>query len=114
MGILSKKLKEVYRLEFTKELKDIRGGENFCKVTEAKIINHLFGDSDYRAESEFKLVHKYSPYIKTKWWQRLNRLWVYPIFLCTLPLQWIIRGETGVETESDLGVILTKLIGNNW
>lgn len=114
MGILSKKLKEVYQHEFTNELKNLREYESLCKVTEAKIINHLFGDSDYRAESKFKLVHRWNPYIKTKWWQRINRLWVYPIFICTLPFQWILRGETGIATESDLGIILTKLIGNNW
>lgn len=114
MGILSKKLKEVYKLEFTKELKDLHGYENFCKVTEAEIINNLFGDGYSHAKSKFKLVHRHNPYTKTKWWQRINRLWVFPLFLCTLPFQWIIRGETGISTESDLGIILTKLIGSNW
>lgn len=114
MGILRQKLKEVYQHEFTKELKNLHGYGRLCKVTEVKIINHLFGDAYSNPRSKFKVVHRRDPYIKTKWWQRINRLWVFPLFLCTLPFQWIIRGETGIPTESDLGIILTKLIGSNW
>jgi hypothetical protein len=114
VGILSKKLQNVYKLEFTKELKNIRGYDKMCPSTIDKLTDHLFGDGYSHSESDFKLVHKLNPYIKSKWWQRINRLWVFPLFLCTIPFQWIIRGETGIATESDLGIILTKLIGSNW
>lgn len=111
MSKISRKYKEAYRYELEREIGHIRGNDAFCESTKKAILNHLFGDHDCRAESKFKVVHRYNPYIKCKWWQRVNKLWIYPLFMITIPFQWLLRGETGVQTDSILGHTIKRLIG---
>jgi len=55
----------------------------------------------------------------TKWmsshgatfWQRLNRLWFVPLYMLTIPFQWLIRGRMGFETTSKVGMMIQKLTG---
>ncbi|EII0952634.1 hypothetical protein LMW55_004149 [Salmonella enterica] len=41
-----------------------------------------------------------------KFWQRLNRLWFVPLYLLTIPFQWLIRGRIGFETTSKVAQII--------
>ncbi len=42
---------------------------------------------------------------------RLNKIWFYPLFIITIPIQWLIRGKVGVSRDSKIGRIIEKLIG---
>ncbi len=46
-----------------------------------------------------------------KLWQRLNRLWFVPVYMLTIPFQWLIRGKVGFEVTSKLGLICSKITG---
>ena len=43
--------------------------------------------------------------------QRINRLWFVPLYLLTIPFQWLFRGGVGVRNESKLGALMARLTG---
>jgi len=43
--------------------------------------------------------------------QRINRLWFVPLYLLTIPFQWLFRGEVGMRNESKMAKIMSKLTG---
>lgn len=43
--------------------------------------------------------------------QRLNRLWFVPLYLLTIPFQWLIRGRIGFETTSKVGAFFSRITG---
>lgn len=48
---------------------------------------------------------------KTTLLQRFNMLWLYPLFVVTVPFQWLFLGKVGVNTHSKFGKFIMKLIG---
>ena len=80
--------------------------------TVKQLLDLLYGDCYNDFESDYEVLFERDPYIKTTKLQRLNLFWVWPLWLVTIPFQYIIRGEYGVKKETKLGQILTKLIGN--
>ncbi|WP_407214440.1 hypothetical protein [Enterobacter hormaechei] len=44
-------------------------------------------------------------------WQRLNRLWFVPLYLLTIPIQWLIRGRMGFESTSKVGAFVSRITG---
>ncbi len=56
-------------------------------------------------------LYRYAPHTDSIG-QRLNKLWVYPLVLVSLPFQWLIKGSVGIKRETRLGQILVYLIGN--
>ena len=46
------------------------------------------------------------------WRQRLNHIWVLPLYCIILgPVLWICTGRFGVEPSSKFGTVLKKLVG---
>ncbi len=43
--------------------------------------------------------------------QRLNRLWIIPLYLVFMPFQWLFCGNTGFNHNSRLAVFLSRLTG---
>lgn len=43
--------------------------------------------------------------------QRLNRLWIIPLYLVFMPFQWLFCGNTGINHNSRLAVFLSRLTG---
>jgi hypothetical protein len=41
---------------------------------------------------------------------RLNVLWVWPLFLIFAPFQWIVTGDTGFDREKFAGRVLNYLV----
>lgn len=110
--MLGKKEKEMRATHFEEELKELFGYDKMDKFTKDKIIKHLFGDYESRPESNFKVVYRSKPDIKTTPIQRFNMLWVWPLYMLTLaPYNYITKGDTGVERESRLGKLISKLVG---
>lgn len=60
----------------------------------------------------FVLVHKKDPYITSTWKQRLNRVWVVPVYVVVIgPILYIKTGHWGVSPYSKMGEVLSYLIG---
>ena len=69
--------------------------------------------SDPEIDSDIKItVSKPSWQHETTLTQRLNRLWVYPLYTLIIgPAMWICTGYFGVYRESKIGALLNKLVG---
>lgn len=114
MGKISKEYKNTYRYELENEIQTRYAGEAIDKKTLDKILDLLFDGYEHRAESDYKVVLRYNPYIKETPLQRLNSLWVVPLYLLTIaPIKWIITGEKGIDSDSKLYKIISKLAGGN-
>lgn len=79
-----------------------------CK-DKAEVLDELFGNyyNDYYSNYN---VYVYLENKKTIW-NRLNLLWILPIWLLSIPFQWLFLGKVGVKSSSWLGNILFKLTG---
>lgn len=84
-------------------------GKSLRDLTKDELITLLFGNRDNDYTSNF-IVKCYDNYSKRTIWNRLNMLWVYPIFLMLLPFQYIITGDTGVNRNTKIGRIVDWLV----
>lgn len=67
---------------------------------------------DNSTESPFALVRIRDIYEKSKWWQRLNRLWVIPVYVLVIgPFSYIVYGKWHISYYSKIGKVISWLIG---
>lgn len=99
----------LHRYQLEKMLKD-EGFENHEEITIFLCGGRL---EDERHHFAYQVVDNTEWLSRgdAKFWQRLNRLWFVPLYLLTIPLQWLIRGKVGFETTSKLGMFCQKLTG---
>lgn len=103
-----KKTRKVYSHAVLKEMKEHQGIDN---PTANQVLAHLLGDADGWIASDYT-VRVYEE-VKTNPIQRLNAVWVYPIYaLIVAPIKWILTGRTGVRTESRFYSVLKFLLGD--
>ncbi|EPS0409769.1 hypothetical protein ACVAPW_000914 [Shigella sonnei] len=115
MWPIEKEEKKAHRHQFEQELMELYGAEKFDEFTKNKILGHLFGsvENDYSPESEFKIYWRYDPDVKTSPLQRINLLWVWPLYMIIVaPIKFIVTGSTGTSKDSMMGRVLSKLVGN--
>lgn len=66
--------------------------------------------TDNNAGRQYVVYHYKNPYtIQTSIWQRLNRFWVLPCLIISMPFTWLVCGKTGVNTHSKFGKWLAKI-----
>lgn len=103
--------RSVYNLSLKREIMeelDCRRGDNSAE----ELLNMLLGDGcDERPSWKFKL-YKYNECPRS-FLNRLNMIWVYPIFISSIPIQWLILGSVGVNRDSKIGSILNRLVRLN-
>lgn len=74
-----------------------------------EILEYLIDWRDY----DHTFVLKKEQHHKSTPLQRLNSLWVIPLYLLTVaPFFWIIKGNTGLRYGSRLRALLGKMTGN--
>lgn len=105
----------LYRSDLEKKLKE-QGFDNW------KEISRFLCEGDSGAYVDYSLdqsQYAYQVVDNTEWmerrdatfWQRLNRLWFVPLYLLTIPFQWLIRGRMGFETTSKVGAFFSRITG---
>lgn len=105
----------LHRIDLEAMLKE-NGFENW------KEISRLLCEGDSKAWIDYDLSqgqYAYQVVDNTKWmarcdakfWQRLNRLWFVPIYMLTIPFQWLIRGKVGFEATSKIGMLCRNITG---
>ncbi|MCW8352392.1 hypothetical protein [Citrobacter portucalensis] len=105
----------LYRFELEKRLKE-QGFENWQQ------ISRFLCDGDAKSWADIHddpKQYAYQVVDNTEWmsrrdatfWQRLNRLWFVPLYLLTIPFQWLIRGRMGFETTSKVGAFFSRITG---
>lgn len=99
-----KKKRRLYRHEFINEIGGLEG------KTAKDVIEALFGD--HENESDYRLVRAWFDAPNQKMWQRLNYLWFTPLYLLSVPFQWVFIGRVGMNRDSRFGMLVEKIIGN--
>jgi hypothetical protein len=74
-------------------------GDNFSA---GDLLEYLLEDSEYS-------IRKYE-HTQKSIFNRINMLWVYPLFLIMVPFQWLLCGDTGFKRESRAGKVLNFLV----
>lgn len=88
-------------------------GKKLSEVSKEEILS-LFPENMFerwaKNETDLKLTIEYEE--KSYWWQRLNYVWVLPLYVVVIgPIHWIATGSWGVERTSSFGKLLKKLVG---
>lgn len=89
-----------------KETEEARGIKN---PTAKEVLEYMIGDSDGWCNGEYTLW-KYEEVNKKNFIQRLNMLWVYPLFILTIPLQYLFTGSFGVNKNTRIGRVINWLV----
>lgn len=78
-----------------------------------KVVNILKGD-DWQNEGPYLIV-KYGWFRKeeVRVWQRANQLWFVPLYILSIPIQWLFTGNHGFKNESLVGKIISRITGLN-
>ncbi|MGC6389673.1 hypothetical protein ACMV8I_18710 [Ewingella sp. S1.OA.A_B6] len=81
-------------------------------IPDARKISRIICGEDDSPGHEFLLIdNSWDVGSGTTPLQRINRLWFVPIYLLTIPFQWLFRGEVGMRNESKMARIMAKLTG---
>lgn len=80
--------------------------------TPEEVLEYMIGDTDMWLGGEF-VVYRYKHRNKRSFLQRLNLLWVYPLFILTIPVQYLCIGRWGVNRNTLFGKLVFKLVGYN-
>lgn len=89
--------------------------ERLCRINKVQTVKQLVDtlyDSKLNEWDSVYSISRYNEPDKTKWWQRVNCLWVCPLMVIHNVVNWFRTGHfEGVRKESKLGKILVKLVG---
>lgn len=98
------RVNKAYQSNLLKDFKDCP----YLPKTPEGLIEYLFDDdigSDY-------IVYRFKEqYDKTTLTQRLNRIWVLPLWFAIAPFKWLLTGHSGVNQHSKFGKWLAKITG---
>lgn len=105
----------LHRFDLEKVLKE-QGFENWEKISRFLCEGTTEGyyDSDLTdAQYAYQVVDntKWRGTRDAKFWQRLNRLWFFPLYLLSVPFQWLFRGRIGFESTSKFAELISKITG---
>ncbi|WP_337843538.1 hypothetical protein [Rheinheimera sp.] len=75
------------------------------------VLDVLMGRDQY-SDTDY-LVHRYDEPAARTMLQRFNFIWFMPLYLLTVPFQWLIRGQVGVNRNSRMGRIFDAIVGFN-
>ncbi len=73
-----------------------------------EVLDYICGTPEGH-ESDF-VLYRYDEY-KRSIFNRVNLLWVYPIFILMAIPCWLINGGTGVSRDSRIGKVVNWLVG---
>ena len=65
----------------------------------------------YLLDDDRYLVYRYEDGNRNGLIKRFNCIWFYPLFILTVPFQWLLLGKVGVKRESKIGKIIETIIG---
>lgn len=77
--------------------------------TAQDVLEYMLGDQESWAGGEY-IVYKYSEIKKRHFIQRFNMIWVYPLFIITIPFQYLLFGELGLNRNSKIGKVVDWLV----
>ena len=90
---------KLYEFQLREEIKE-------CGIDDAEgVIKLLYSDSEYQ------VINTWAKEPEQSFVNRVNELWVIPLFLLAAPIRYVMFGDYKVNPESKLGKVLTYLLG---
>jgi hypothetical protein len=93
---------EAYKHKLLAEFKE----NKYLPQTPEGLVEFLFDE-----DSEYRVYYYNDPYTKRTIANRLNTLWMLPIWAVCAPFLWLFTGEIGINQHSKLGKWITKVTG---
>lgn len=108
MRILTAKSRKLHRHELENYLKGNAGGDDY---TAKDVLDSIFGDG-YENDAVFDDI-VISVYLKarTKWYHRLNIVWVMPFVTIMNMFQWVVSGNVGMKGKNKFSAWLLYICG---
>lgn len=103
--MLKQSINNLYRHELEKRIK-----EEECDTVDG-LLDILFGTYDNDYHSGLVVKRKWVESEKSTVLQRLNTLWVYPLFICMMPFRYLLFGRPQFSEDSKLGRVIIFLTG---
>lgn len=74
-----------------------------------EVLGYMMGDRDDYMCAGYVVYH-YDKEMGRTFIQRLNMLWVYPLFFLSIPFQFLLTGSWGVSRNSKIGKVIDWLV----
>jgi len=84
--------------------------EKNCKTTQG-VLDILYGNHWNDYQTDFVIKYRSVKIPPQTFAQRLNTLWVYPLFVVFMPFRYLLYGRSHVDEDSRLGRMVSFLIG---
>lgn len=94
---------EAYKHQIEKDFK-----ESHLPQTINGLLDFLCDDEE---RGDYRVYHLNDVYEKTTLKQRLNVLWLVPVWWIIAPFKWVFTGKAGVSQHSKVGKWLAKMTG---
>lgn len=107
--MIERKKWKQYSYSYDTILKDCKEDLGRDSVTAEESLRYILGDSDGWSSSDY-VIYKYEHPTKRRFIQRLNFVWVWPLFVISIPFQWLLKGDLGVSRNSRIGRVIDWLI----
>lgn len=91
-----------YKFKILSEFKE----NKYLPQTPEGMLEFLFEDN-----SEYRIYYYDDPYTKNTIGQRLNTMWMLPLWFVCAPFLWVFTGDTGINQHSKLGKWISKMTG---
>jgi hypothetical protein len=98
------RVQEAYKYKLLAEFKE----NKYLPQTPEGLLEFLFDD-----DSEYRIYYYNDPWGSSKRTigNRLNTLWMLPIWAVCAPFLWLFTGEAGINQHSKLGKWIAKVTG---
>lgn len=90
-------------------IKDCKEDLGKPDISGEEALKHILGDVEHYSHSEY-VIYKYETTTQRTLIQRFNYLWVMPLFILSIPLQWLVKGEIGVSRNGKIGQVIDYLV----
>ena len=77
--------------------------------TAEEVLTYMIGNQDHWTGGEY-VVYQYNKVKPRSFIQRLNMLWVFPLFFVSIPFQYLFLGDWGVNRNSKIGKAINWLV----
>ena len=96
--------RKLYKHEFLQQVKKYD-----CKNID-DVVNLIFDDDNYDCP-DMIIKYRWPDPISSTILNRINALWVYPLFIIIIPFRYVLFGNYKVDEDSKLYKILIALLG---
>ena len=99
------KKKKIQYIHIKREIIAELGEDNSAEA----LLDNLLGNRGHWVNSDYR-IFKYEDVQKRSIWNRLNYIWVWPLFILSIPFSWVLTGTWGLTRDSKIGKVVDWLV----